>query len=97
MTVYVDELRVWPHARHACFKRGSAHLTADTVSELHAFAAALDLKLSWFQERSVEPHYDLSPAKHVLALKLGAVFVSAREQAKRRVLARGGLASQERP
>lgn len=88
MTVYVDELKVWPHARHACFKRGSAHLTADTASELHAFAVALGLRIGWFQDRSVQPHYDLSPTKHALALKLGAVFVPAREQAKRRVAAR---------
>ena len=87
MTVRVDELKVWPHARHACFKRGSAHLTADTLEELHAFAARLGLRRAWFQPRSW-PHYDLSPAKHVQALALGAVLVPARVQAEARMRAR---------
>lgn len=86
MTVMVDELRVWPHARHRCFMKGSAHLTTDgSIDELHAFAAKLGLKRSWFQPHWSAPHYDLSPAKHALALELGATFVSAREQARVRI------------
>ena len=84
MTVYVDELKVWPHARHACFKKGSAHLTADGLAELHAFARRLSLKAGWFQAHPMHPHYDLSPGKHAQALAIGAMFVSAREQAMRR-------------
>lgn len=91
MTVYVDELVVWPHARHPCFKGGSAHLTADTVEELHAFASQLGLWRSWYQPQS-SPHYDLSKSKRDRALKLGAVFVSAREQARRRTAARAACA-----
>lgn len=85
MTVLVDELRVWPHARHACFRNGSAHLTADTLEELHAFAARLGLRRSWFQADDRHPHYDLAPSKHSFALELGAMFVPAREQAARRL------------
>lgn len=85
MTVLVDELRVWPHARHACFRRGSAHLMADTLEELHAFAARLGLRRSWFQGDARHPHYDLAPSKRALALELGAMFVPAREQAARRL------------
>ena len=91
MAVYVDELQVWqvwPHARHACLKRGSAHLTADVPEELHAFAAFLGLQRRWFQAHSLHPHYDLSLAKHARALELGALLVSAREQARRRLAAR---------
>lgn len=80
MTVYVDELQVWPHAKHRCFFEGSAHLEADTLEELHAFARRLGLKRSWFQPRS-SPHYDLSPGKHAAALRLGAKFRPAREWA----------------
>lgn len=79
MAVYVDELVVWYHAKHRCFKNGSCHLTADNLDELHDFAKRLGLKRAWFQARSSAPHYDLSPAKREQALKLGAVFVSARE------------------
>lgn len=83
MTVYVDELRVWPNARHRCFKSGSAHLTADTLDELHAFAARIGMKRAWFQNHTVAPHYDLSPSRHALALSLGAVLVPMREQIRR--------------
>lgn len=84
MTVYVDELRRWP-TRIRCFKSGSCHLMADSVEELHAFAARLGLRRSWFQPRS-RPHYDLTPAKRERALHLGAVFVPAKEQARRRLV-----------
>lgn len=93
MTVYIDELVVWPHARHRCFMKGSSHLTADDVDELHAFAAKLGLKRGWFQARSTVPHYDLSPAKRDLAVKLGATFIPAREQARRRAAARASALS----
>lgn len=87
MTVYVDELRVWP-TKIRCFKGGAAHLTADTLDELHAFAARLGLKRAWFQDKGLVPHYDLTPGKHGLALVSGAVFVPAREQAEKRIAAR---------
>lgn len=86
MTVRVDEIREWP-TKIACFRGGSAHLTADTLEELHAFARRLRLKPEWFQPLS-SPHYDLTPGKHAQALALGAVLVSAREQAKVRIAAR---------
>lgn len=91
MSVYVDELVVWAHAKHRCFKRGSCHLTADSVEELHAFAEKIGLRREWFQARSSTPHYDLSPARRQAALLAGAVFVSAREQAIKRMKARGLL------
>lgn len=80
MSVRVDELRVWPHAKHRCFKAGSAHLTADTLEELHAFAAGLGLRADWFQDHRILPHYDLSPARHAAAIAAGAVVVPMREQ-----------------
>lgn len=84
MTIYVDELRAWPGARHP-FNNGSCHLTTDgALEELHAFAARIGMRRSWFQNHRLAPHYDLTPARREHALRLGAVFVSAREQAKRR-------------
>jgi hypothetical protein len=77
----VDELRVWSFARPP-FHRGSCHLTTDgDEEELHAFAARLGLRRSMFQRHKLAPHYDLTPALHELALREGAVLVSAREQA----------------
>lgn len=90
MTVRVDELKVWP-TKIACFKRGSAHLTADTLEELHAFALTIGLKRAWFQDHPIAPHYDLAPSRHAAALAAGAVFVSAREQAIARIAARRAM------
>lgn len=82
MTVLVDELRKWPTTIR-CFRAGSCHMMATTLEELHAFAERLGLRRSWFQPAS-SPHYDLTASKRELALQLGAVFVTAREQALQR-------------
>jgi hypothetical protein len=80
----VDELQTWPTTIR-CFKGGSCHLTCDgDLAELHAFAERIGMKRAWFQPHSSAPHYDLTPARREKAIALGAVFVSAREQARRR-------------
>jgi hypothetical protein len=83
--IMVDEIIRWPHAKPP-FRMGSCHLTTDSddLVELHAFARALGLRREWFQPVS-SPHYDLTPARRMRALELGAVFVPAREQARARV------------
>lgn len=86
MTVYVDELVRWP-TRIGCFQNGACHLTADSPEELHAFAKRLGMKRAWFQDK-VTPHYDLTPTRRERALELGAVFVPAKVQARRRIDAR---------
>lgn len=85
MGVYVDELREtpaiakkrWPHMYYA-------HLTADSVEELQTFARVIDLKPEWFQKKSV-PHYDVTKIKRRRALDMGAKFMTAKEQAKKRL------------
>ena len=82
--IMVDELRRWPGARRP-FDRGSCHLTTTgQVAELLRFASKLGLRPEWYQPRST-PHFDLTPARRRLALELGAVFVPAMEQARRRL------------
>jgi Protein of unknown function (DUF4031) len=65
-----------------------SHLTADSPEELHAFAARLGLRRSYYQQRpEANPgsfaaagwHYDLTEPKRAQALRLGAVPCSARE------------------
>lgn len=74
MPVYVDALRDWG------WKLGpSCHLMADSAEELHAFAARLGLRRSWFQTSSSAPHYDLVASKRKLAVELGAVEWTDRE------------------
>ena len=82
--VMVDQIIVWPTARPP-FDKGSCHLTTDgDLEELHAFAERIGLRRSWFQEHSKMPHYDLTPSRRLRALREGAVFVEARQQAIRR-------------
>ena len=72
MAVYVDELLQWPKSPKWPYGQ-SCHMYADTVEELHEFAATLGLKRSWFQQHEVMPHYDLTKTKRALAVRRGAV------------------------
>lgn len=74
MSVYVDCLRDWG------WRLGpSCHLIADTLGELHAFAAKLGLKRAWFQNKRSGPHYDLTVSKRQAAVALGALELENRE------------------
>jgi len=48
--------------------------------ELHAFAARLGLKRAWAQLRphASAAHYDITPPKRALAIRLGALAVDGR-------------------
>lgn len=62
------------------------HMVSDEgPDELHAFAARIGLKREWSQERpkASAHHYDLTPSRRALAVKLGAVEVTGRELAMR--------------
>jgi Protein of unknown function (DUF4031) len=52
---------------------------ADTLEELHAMAARIGMKRSWFQDKSKLPHYDLVPRRRDEAVNLGAVEHSRSE------------------
>ena len=67
MAVYVDNERIAWRGRQWC------HLVADSLPELHDFAQQLGLRRSWFQERASYPHYDVTTAVRVQALRLGAL------------------------
>ena len=75
MAVYVDALRDWG------WRLGpSSHLITDGQNEeLHAFAARLGLKRSWFQAKASGPHYDLTAARRARAVQLGAIELGDRE------------------
>ncbi|MGI8715634.1 MAG: DUF4031 domain-containing protein [Solirubrobacteraceae bacterium] len=83
MSVYVDDgfvdgaWGVWA---------GGGHLQADTLEELHAMAAQLGLRRTWFQSKPGKPwhdHYDLTQSKREQAIRLGAIAVGWREAAQR--------------
>ncbi|TWI05974.1 uncharacterized protein DUF4031 [Luteimonas cucumeris] len=70
MTVYVDDaVTLWRGQRWA-------HLMADTLAELHAFAARLGLPRRAFQDKTSGAHYDVNAALREQAIALGAVAIS---------------------
>lgn len=77
MSVYVDKLVPYPHARHRCFRLGACHMVADTQTELHEFARRIGLKRVWFQSppKASFPHYDLTESHRIEAVKFGAIEV----------------------
>jgi hypothetical protein len=88
VTVYVDEFRRWAPTKLRTFAAGSSHMTADTLDELHALAEKIGLRREWFQPHPLAPHYDLTERRRGAALLAGAVFVPAKEQARKRIEAR---------
>lgn len=54
-------------------------MVADSLTELHAFAARLGLKREWFQTRRL-PHYDLTTRRAAgRAVEAGAVMTNSRD------------------
>ncbi|WP_296276992.1 DUF4031 domain-containing protein [Pseudomonas sp. UBA7530] len=66
MAVYVDSEEIPWRGKLWC------HLVADTLDELHDFAARLGLRRSWFQSRNY-PHYDVTISVRQRALSMGAI------------------------
>jgi len=77
MSTYVDPLLEWGWKM-----RGrtvpSCHMIADTLEELHAMAAAIGMKRTWFQANASHPHYDLTPARRADAVRRGAIELDRR-------------------
>jgi hypothetical protein len=71
--VYVDDADVPKHGR------GWFHLTADSLDELHAFAARLGVPTRAFHRGARHPHYDITAPQRLNALRRGARPVSPRE------------------
>jgi hypothetical protein len=66
MAVYVDAEGIRWHGREW------NHLDADSLDELHAFADKLGLRRSWFQSKTLYPHYDVTTSVRTRALAMGA-------------------------
>jgi hypothetical protein len=74
VTVLVDEARWWWRGRRWC------HLVSDeSLDELHAFAARLDISPRAFQG----DHYDLPEEYRTEAIAAGATVVPSRELVRR--------------
>lgn len=73
MAVYVDNERIEWRGKLWC------HLVADSLDELHAFAARIGLRRSWFQGVASYPHYDVTTDVRERALIAGALASRKRE------------------
>lgn len=71
MTVYVDNMRTGYRQMVMC------HMLADSESELHTMADQIGIKRQWYQG----DHYDICLSKRTLALKAGAIEITARQAA----------------
>ncbi|BAL96335.1 DUF4031 domain-containing protein [Rubrivivax gelatinosus] len=71
--VYIDDAEVAKHGRNWF------HLTADRLDELHSFAACIGLPANAFHRGARHPHYDVTAAQRLRALRGGARAVSSRE------------------
>ena len=84
MTVYVDDAYIpW--------KRGVwCHLQADSLDELHEFAARIGMRREWFQpgSRPEAAHYDVTKERRAEAIRFGAVEETVGEGSARRRAAR---------
>ena len=77
MSVYVDDATtLWRGQRWA-------HLMADTLDELHAFAASLGIPRRAFQDKASGAHYDLPAPLRDEALAMGAVALSRHHDRER--------------
>ena len=91
MTVYVDDSAIPATVSNGGARHTSqwSHLFADSQDELHAFAARLGLRRSYFQpgrplggKPSPFWHYDVTAGKRMQAIRLGAQPVSWRGSAR---------------
>src|SRR3546814_19226609 len=70
MTVYVDDaVTLWRGHRWA-------HLMADTLDELHDFAARLGIPRRAFQDKTSGAHYDVTAQLRERPIALGAMPIS---------------------
>lgn len=91
MTVYVDDAFCSDDPDGWGMWTGGGHMQADSLEELHAFAAWLGLKRRWVQSKPGRPdrdHYDLTRKRRDQAILLGAIPESIQDGAARRAALR---------
>lgn len=72
MAVYVD------HANILFRGKRRHHMTADTLDELHSFAAGIGVNRCWYHRGTRHPHYDVNDEQRARAITAGALAVDTR-------------------
>lgn len=86
MPVYVDDMYKRPMGRLGRMKL--SHMYADTTDELYDMARQIGLNTAWVQYDSVcgaRTHFDVSMAYRKLAIENGAIEITMREMATKRI------------
>lgn len=79
MSVYVDD------SRNPFGRMTMCHMLADNTDELHAFAERIGVARRWAQRSgTTDEHYDICLSKRAVAVKLGAIEITARDAARMR-------------
>ena len=73
MGAYVDDAAITHRGKYRY------HLIADSVPELHAFCASINIARCWFHNAKGHPHYDVTCQQRDAAIAAGAIPVTARE------------------
>lgn len=73
--IYVDA-PTWK--KSATGRQSYAHMVADSLDELHTFAAKIGVKPHFFHKAKSGWHYDITIAQHPTALANGAQLVDSR-------------------
>src|SRR4051794_14083770 len=89
MTVYVDDYRVPAQVGRISARWSHMFVAPDgDLEELHALAARIGLRRSWFQDKPwPRAHYDVTDTRRAAAIAAGAVPVSWREAGRWRAAA----------
>lgn len=67
MAIYVDFVRIEFKGHRWC------HMLADTLQELHEFAALIDVDKRLFHRNASYPHYDVTVQMRETAIEYGAL------------------------
>ena len=76
MTVYVD-LPIFKKSENG--RKSYAHMTADSLQELHDFARDTGVKPHFFHRGSAYPHYDVTSDQVPGLISAGAKQISSKE------------------
>jgi len=83
--MYIDTLATFApvHGHTAWAHMGTDDHSPPGLDALHAFARRLGLKRTWFQDKILHPHFDITLRKQADSLQLGAVQVDRKAYVKR--------------
>jgi hypothetical protein len=99
MAVYVDDAFCCDDPKGWGMFTGGGHMQADSLDELHAFAAKIGMRREWFQSRPGRPdrdHYDLTRARRDKAILLGAIPEAVEDGTARRRRIRAAFREEQR-